>query len=375
MKKSINEKGITLVALVVTVVVLMILSGIIITTSSDNNGVLNIAKDKKEETERMSLEESIKIELEEDNPQSYEELIEFLSNYGKIINEDSPEEATLITTKGNYEFLIKNIWNVNKQEIGVTIGDYIEYKYDGGTYEINGENSGTNQVQNIEEIENTTSIWKVIDVNKQNNQIKIIPTTLNSNNVTLKGANGFNNGVKILNDICNTLFSNVEYNTTARNINIEDIEKIISNTKELRSSRYGTEKKYTSLMYPSVLNDEKDISIQKNFFNGTKTSDNISFIQTYYTGNIEYIDDYKSIIPNGEYWISTRAINNTESNAEYYLRTLIVSNTSNIAGTKLFDSKGQTGTNTFNILPVVTLSDITFLEGNGTQELPYKFIE
>lgn len=375
MKKSINEKGITLVALVVTVVVLMILSGIIITTSSDNNGVLNIAKDKKEETERMSLEESIKIELEEDNPQSYEELIEFLSNYGKIINEDSPEEATLITTKGNYEFLIKNIWNVNKKEIGVTIGDYIEYKYDGGTYEINGENSGTNQVQNIEEIENTTSIWKVIDVNKQNNQIKIIPTTLNSNTVTLKGANGFNNGVKILNDICNTLFSNVEYNTTARNINIEDIEKIISNTKELRSSRYGTEKKYTSLMYPSVLNDEKDISIQKNFFNGTKTSDNISFIQTYYTGNIEYIDDYKSIIPNGEYWISTRAINNTESNAEYYLRTLIVSNTSNIAGTKLFDSKGQTGTNTFNILPVVTLSDITFLEGNGTQELPYKFIE
>ena len=100
MKKSINEKGITLVALVVTVVVLMILSGIIITTSSDNNGVLNIAKDKKEETERMSLEESIKIELEEDNPQSYEELIEFLKNYGKIINEDSPEEATLITTKG-----------------------------------------------------------------------------------------------------------------------------------------------------------------------------------------------------------------------------------------------------------------------------------
>lgn len=375
MKKSINEKGITLVALVVTVVVLMILSGIIITTSSDNNGVLNIAKDKKEETERMSLEESIKIELEEDKPKTYEELIGFLKNYGEIKNEDLPDEAVLITSKGNYEFKVKDIWNVDKQEIGVDIGDYIEYKYDGGTYEINGENSGTNQVQNIEEIENTTSIWKVIDVNKQNNQIKIIPTTLNSNTVTLKGANGFNNGVKILNDICNTLFSNVEYNTTARNINIEDIEKIISNTKELRSSRYGTEKKYTSLMYPSVLNDEKDISIQKNFFNGTKTSDNISFIQTYYTGNIEYIDDYKSIIPNGEYWISTRAINNTESNAEYYLRTLIVSNTSNIAGTKLFDSKGQTGTNTFNILPVVTLSDITFLEGNGTQELPYKFIE
>ena len=375
MKKSINEKGITLVALVVTVVVLMILSGIIITTSSDNNGVLNIAKDKKEETERMSLEESIKIELEEDNPQSYEELIEFLKNYGKIINEDSPEEATLITTKGNYEFLIKNIWNVNKKEIGVTIGDYIEYRYDGGTYEIDGENSGTNQVQNIEEIENTTSLWKVIDVNKQNNQIKIIPTTLNSNTVTLKGANGFNNGVKILNDICNTLFSNIKYNTAARNINIEDLEKIISNTKELRSSSYGTEKKYTSLMYPNVLNDEKDISIQKNFFNGTKTSENISIIQTYYTGNMEYKDNYKTIIPNGEYWISSRAINNTESYAEYYLRTLIVSNTSNIAGTKLFDSKGQTGTNTFNILPVVTLSDITFLEGNGTQELPYKFIK
>lgn len=375
MKKSIKERGITLVALVVTVVVLMILAGVIITTNSDNNGVLNIAKDKKEETERMSLEESIKIELEEDKPKTYEELIGFLKNYGEIKNEDLPDEAVLITSKGNYEFKVKDIWNVDKQEIGVDIGDYIEYKYDGGTYEINGENSGTNQVQNIEEIENTTSIWKVIDVNKQNNQIKIIPTTLNSNTVTLKGANGFNNGVKILNDICNTLFSNIEYNTTARNINIEDLEKIISNTKELRSSSYGTEKKYTSLMYPNVLNDEKDISIQKNFFNGTKTSENISIIQTYYTGNMEYKDNYKTIIPNGEYWISSRAINNTESYAEYYLRTLIVSNTSNIAGTKLFDSKGQTETNTFNILPVVTLSDITFLEGNGSKELPYKFIK
>ena len=116
-KSNKREKGITLVSLVVTVVVLMFLAGVIIVTNNENNGVLNIANSKKEETERMTIEETIKTELTEDPPYSYAQLIEYLRSYGEIQNEEVPDEAMLITTNGNHRIYVKNIWNVDKQEI------------------------------------------------------------------------------------------------------------------------------------------------------------------------------------------------------------------------------------------------------------------
>lgn len=116
-KSNKREKGITLVSLVVTVVVLMFLAGVIIVTNNENNRVLNIANSKKEETERMTIEETIKTELTEDPPDSYAQLIEYLRSYGEIQNEEVPDEAMLITTNGNYRIYVKDIWNVDKQEI------------------------------------------------------------------------------------------------------------------------------------------------------------------------------------------------------------------------------------------------------------------
>lgn len=116
-KSNKREKGITLVSLVVTVVMLMFLAGVIIVTNNENNGVLNIANSKKEETERMTIEETIKTELTEDPPDSYAQLIEYLRSYGEIQNEEVPDEAMLITTNENYRIYVKDIWNVDKQEI------------------------------------------------------------------------------------------------------------------------------------------------------------------------------------------------------------------------------------------------------------------
>lgn len=112
-----NEKGITLISLAVTVVLLMFLAGIVIVANTENNGVLEIANTKKEETEKMTIEEGIKTELVEDPPETYSDLIDFLKNYGEIQNEDVPDEAVLITSKGNYEIYVKDIWNIDKKEI------------------------------------------------------------------------------------------------------------------------------------------------------------------------------------------------------------------------------------------------------------------
>ena len=46
-----KEKGITLIALVVTIIVLLILAGVVLATISGDNGVLNKATEAKEENE------------------------------------------------------------------------------------------------------------------------------------------------------------------------------------------------------------------------------------------------------------------------------------------------------------------------------------
>ena len=56
-----NNKGITLIALVVTIIVLLILAGVSIATLTGNNGILTRAKDAKETTEYKSAEEKVNL--------------------------------------------------------------------------------------------------------------------------------------------------------------------------------------------------------------------------------------------------------------------------------------------------------------------------
>ncbi len=62
-KKSINEKqkGITLIALVITIIVLLILAGVSIATLTGDNGILTKAQTAKNETEKASEEEQIQL--------------------------------------------------------------------------------------------------------------------------------------------------------------------------------------------------------------------------------------------------------------------------------------------------------------------------
>lgn len=49
--------------------------------------------------------------------------------------------------------------------------------------------------------------------------------------VYLGQAQGYNNGVKLLNDACSSLYSNASKGITARSLNIDDIEKYMNETK------------------------------------------------------------------------------------------------------------------------------------------------
>lgn len=60
-----NEKGITLVALVVTIIVLLILAGVSITMVAGDNGIATKAQKAKKETEEETFLEEIKVYLTE----------------------------------------------------------------------------------------------------------------------------------------------------------------------------------------------------------------------------------------------------------------------------------------------------------------------
>ena len=55
------EKGITLIALVITIIVLLILAGVTIATLTGENGILTKASDASEETKKTNVEEQVKL--------------------------------------------------------------------------------------------------------------------------------------------------------------------------------------------------------------------------------------------------------------------------------------------------------------------------
>ena len=79
-----KEKGITLIALVVTIIVLLILAGISIGAITGDNGIINQAKNAKDDTQRSQWEEQIDVaiidaESKNKNP-TMEDVIEELKN-------------------------------------------------------------------------------------------------------------------------------------------------------------------------------------------------------------------------------------------------------------------------------------------------------
>ena len=62
-KLQFNQKGITLIALVITIIVLLILAGVTIATLTGENGILTRAQDAKKDTEIASVKEQAQLDI------------------------------------------------------------------------------------------------------------------------------------------------------------------------------------------------------------------------------------------------------------------------------------------------------------------------
>ncbi len=120
-KKETN-KGITLIALVITIIVLLILAAVSIATLTGENGLLNRATEAKNETDIANIKEEIQTDIlseqaENEGNISDNTLKGILEKYGVLSEEEKLIDKTLTTTKGNHEIKVVDIFN------GTTVKD------------------------------------------------------------------------------------------------------------------------------------------------------------------------------------------------------------------------------------------------------------
>lgn len=120
MKKT-REKGITMVALIITIIVLIILAGVTIPSLTDKKGVINSAKEAKQDTESQTAKEMLQEEVLKSDDRfggiSLDKLKKNIKNdiKGATIQNESTTTFPLNVKIEEYSFTIDEEGNVTEQ--------------------------------------------------------------------------------------------------------------------------------------------------------------------------------------------------------------------------------------------------------------------
>ncbi len=252
-KQKLQERGITLIALVVTIIILLILAGVTLNIALSDNGLFSKTKKATEDYKEAQSEEEEAIR--QISTQMYSEYV------GATVEGYEPaSEASEVVIKKETSGL-----DSNKDDDGKDIAGVAE---DGS------------QTFTAEE----GMKWRVWDFD--GNTLRIIgnPTT---KKITLQGAAGYNNGAWVIDHICKELYSNEEKGAIATNLKRTDIQRVstydytqykykIESSKEDGNEDvicFGEPKTYeNSNTYPKMWNEnDKDWSYAYDKQNKTAT--------------------------------------------------------------------------------------------------------
>lgn len=225
-----NNKGITLIALVITIIVLLILAGVSIAMLTGDNGVLTQANEAKIEDRAGKVDEVVNLwktewsiynETGSNEPINEETMLTQLKN-DKLVNENEIHRKNKTISIGkriiNYD-MQKNIKKNFK------IGDYVDYRYD------TSDNYIYNDVENeiSFDMQQTSDLkWRILKVNNSTldlvaentiqQQLKLMSSYNNTNHILAE----YEIILDVLNNICAKHYSNARLGTTARSVKIED---------------------------------------------------------------------------------------------------------------------------------------------------------
>lgn len=340
-----NSKGITLIALVITIVILLILAGISISALTQT-GLFGRAK----QAEQVSKEKQ-----EEEN--------ETLGTYENEIDKylgDKPNTGVKLTDKVN--------------DGTIKIGDYVKYTPDTVS---NTDKSYTDLISNLKTysgssndptstlIQETTLNWRVLDVT-DDGQVRLISDKPTTSKITLKGYNGYNNAVKLLDDACSTLYTNKQLANKVQNVKIEDITKYMTTQPSS-----GEEYTPTDIKYPKILEQEENQTVEKSttenklgpssqstFVAGSDTSSTSTLKNTYWTKTMQTSDledGYYELFINHDYtyWMSSRCVDAYSKDADFGVRRV---DSGGVDARDLCDSGGGKYPSAYAFRPIITLN-------------------
>ena len=237
---------------------------------------------------------------------TYEELTAGTTYYLRVIVKDragNAKTSTAVTSKTKNPIL-------SEEELEDSGSKYVDYKPVSGNFTSSSTYNGYGN-QNFSTV--TSLKWRILKVD--NNKLTLISDTTANTNFYLKGANGYNNGVLLLNNACKAMYSNSSLGATARSLKIEDIEahSTFNKTSYYNPSLanadggnvwYGVEygKGESQGYYPKIFEQEKTGAPRGTY--GTKygQSDQDSYI----TGTAIGTSSFKAIYTHYGYDISTQ---------------------------------------------------------------------
>jgi len=177
MKKTKMEKGITLVALIITIVVLLILAAVAI-AAIQNENILSHANN-------AAVKYNQAVQNEQDTLGGY---LNYLDNLGGSATAGWTQSGTTVTNG----------------TVTIKVGDYVNY--------VSGVSGYTD-----------TKGWRVLGA--ENGEILLISTDILTDTLELRGIVGYNTGVSTLTGICDDYGAGT-HATGARSIKVEDINRI-----------------------------------------------------------------------------------------------------------------------------------------------------
>ena len=275
--KGRREKGITLIALVITIIVLLILAGVTIATLTGDNGILTKANEAKTRTNEKDEEEQIEIGYTEYlMADQTGEKVNFEVSEATVTGKEGDWIIKFDKTEKEYYFDGETITKVTWKQKGDTItnietkqtlkvGDYVDYdptleaNASDLTYTSKTDKTGADSDQefNAETYKNAEYGWRILGVSK--GKLRLISgefvgagnyTNGSRTYYTLKGQKGYINGIEELNKI-SAIFGHGKGAEGAKSITVEDINEITGYNPETAKynkgyfSEYGNKVTYT----------------------------------------------------------------------------------------------------------------------------------
>ena len=254
-----KQKGITLIALVITIIVLIILAGISINLILGENGIITKATNAKEVTRAASVQEQKDLwqaskDADEHTgglvTESLESLVNRLVEKGllteeekdKILgNEEKGIEAEGKVTIGNKTIVFGSTAKTLVQAFkdgDIKVGDYLDYKpVEGTTLEnpLTQAQTGVSTEQNYTVDMNTT--WRVLGLNEDGTELLITsgsPIKKDGEDpyLHLASAEGYAYCVETLDEI-SAIYHNSKYASETRSMTMKDIERALGITVEV----------------------------------------------------------------------------------------------------------------------------------------------